>query len=106
MKHKAFKKTMLIFMALFSVLVVIGGVFPPISIAEDNKEITGFEFGNYNSITRRVISSGYRHAFNSSILQTFITYQSGKRSVFELAKSYGVHEISLFMVGASWKLLI
>ena len=38
MKRKAFKKTMLIFMALLFVLVVIG-VFSPPTIAKEDKEI-------------------------------------------------------------------
>jgi hypothetical protein len=39
MKRKPFKKAMLVFMAIFFVLVGIGGVFSPITIAKENKEI-------------------------------------------------------------------
>jgi hypothetical protein len=39
MKWKPHKKAMLVFMVIFFVLVGIGGVFSPITLAEDNKEI-------------------------------------------------------------------
>jgi len=39
MRCKAFKKAMLGFMVIFFVLAGIGGVFSPITIAKDNKEI-------------------------------------------------------------------
>jgi hypothetical protein len=39
MRCKAFKKAMLVYMVIFYVLVGVGGVFSPIVIAKDNKEI-------------------------------------------------------------------
>jgi len=39
MKPKPLKKAMLVFMVIFFVLAGIGGVFSPITIAKDNKEI-------------------------------------------------------------------
>ena len=39
MKRKPLKKAMLVFTVIFFVLVGIGGVFSPIAIAKDNKEI-------------------------------------------------------------------
>jgi hypothetical protein len=39
MKRKPHNKAMLVFMVIFFVLVGIGGVFSPIAIAKENKEI-------------------------------------------------------------------
>ena len=82
MKHKAFKKTMLIFMALFSVLVVIGGVFPPISIAEDNKEISP------NDVQGKVLSIR-THAFGrgnievqSDLTEKIYLFYVGRNTVY------------------------
>ena len=39
MKWKPHKKTMLVFMVIFFVLVGMGGVFSPIAIAKENREL-------------------------------------------------------------------
>jgi len=82
MKRKAFKKTMLVFMVIFSVLVVIGGVFSPITIAEDNKEI------GPNDVQGKVLSIR-THAFGrgaievkSDLTEVIYVFYVGRNTVY------------------------
>jgi hypothetical protein len=77
MKRKAFKKTMLVFMVIFFVLVGISGVFSPISIAEDNKEI------GPNDVQGKVLSI-QTHPFGRGIIEV---------------KSDQTEEVYMFYVG-------
>lgn len=77
MKHMAFKKMMLVFMVIFFVLIVIGGVFSPITIAAEEKEI------GPNEVQGKVLSIS-THPFGRGIIEV---------------KSDQTEEVYLFYVG-------
>jgi len=62
MKRKAFKQMMLVFMVLFFVLVVIGGVFSHLTIAKEDNEI------GPNAVQGKVLSIR-THAFGRGAIE-------------------------------------
>jgi hypothetical protein len=83
MKWKPHKKTMLVFMVIFFVLVGMGGVFSPNTTAKDNKEI------GPNEIQGKVLSIR-THPFGRGIIEVksdqtdeVYTFYAGLDTVYE-----------------------
>jgi len=74
MKQKPHKKAMLVFMVIFFVLVGMGDVFSPITIAKDNKEI------GPNAVQGKVLSI-QTHPLGRGIIEVK-SAQTGKVYIF------------------------
>ena len=76
------------------------------SRAADGIEIEGVQFGSLNASNIKSYSIGFRH--KKPLLETFyyVSYQKGDRFVFEDARYYGDHSLSILMFGAGGNISI